>query len=53
MIKSLNFLFLSLLAILTISCSNEDTDIEYDYLPAGILFDRNGYCKHRKRQDDR
>lgn len=37
MIKSLNFLFLSLLAILTISCSNEDTDIEYDYLPVKLV----------------
>ena len=27
--------------------------IEYDDLPTGILFDRNGYCKHRKCQDDR
>ena len=27
--------------------------IEYDDLPTGILFDRNGYCEHRKCQDDR
>ena len=27
--------------------------IEHDDLPAGILFDSNGYCKHRKCQDDR
>ena len=26
---------------------------EHDDLPAGILFDRNGYCKHWKCQDDR
>ena len=27
--------------------------IEHDDLPTGILFDRNGYCKHRKCQNDR
>ena len=37
MVRCLKFFLLSLLAVMTVSCSNEDENIEYEYLPVKLV----------------